>query len=60
MSVSSLKGGIEEARSLVDGIWFILWGYGLEEGMIEEVVIEELDNGMSVSILKGGIEEARS
>ena len=26
MSVSSLKGGIEEARSLVDGIWFILGG----------------------------------
>ena len=54
MSVSSLKGGIEEARSLVDGIWFILWGYGLEEGMIEEVVIEELDNGMSVSRFEGG------
>ena len=39
---------------------FILWGYGLEELVIEKVVIEELDNGMSVSILKGGIEEARS
>ena len=34
---------------------FILWGYGLEEG-----VIEGLDNGMSVSILKGVIDEARS
>ena len=25
---------------------FILWGYGLEEGMIEEVVIEGLDRGI--------------
>ena len=33
---------------------FILWGYGLEEGVIEEVVIEELDNGMSVSRFEGG------
>ena len=32
---------------------FILWGYGLEELVIEKVVIEELDNGMSAEYFEG-------
>ena len=32
MSVSSLKGGIEEVRSLVDGIWVYIVGLWIRGG----------------------------